>query len=75
MLLGGRGWGRWRGLRRTPYIKLVVLIKLVHTVVAHADSFIVQPQLGREPWTCLHCNPVRCKVVPHIVVIESVERR
>ena len=41
----------------------------VHAVVAQADSGIVQLQ-EREPRSCLQCDPVRCKVVPHTVVAE-----
>ena len=40
----------------------------MHTVVAQA-GITVQLQV-REPRPCLHCGPVRCKVVPHSVVVE-----
>ena len=38
-------------------------------MVAQVDSGIVQLQ-EREPRSCLQCGPTRCKVVPHIVVVE-----
>ena len=41
----------------------------VHAVVAQADGGTAQLQEG-EPRPCLQCDPARCTVVPHIVVVE-----